>query len=59
MKLIITANLDDWVLAIRAAKSFLENDYSNSAIIAYENDAKFLVTKNKSSLSVRQEGVDA
>ena len=57
MRLIIdTESSDDWVLAVRAAKSFLDRAYdSKVSIIAYEDGRAFLVRRTKTGVSVTKE----
>lgn len=54
MKLIINAKKDDWRYAVRAVEVFLQNGATNSAIVVNAG-LKFLITKNKTSLTVRGE----
>lgn len=56
-RLIINAPEKDWPMAIKAAKTFLDGPESDKAIMAYAHGPKFLVVKNKSSISVFAENV--
>lgn len=56
MRLIIeTAKPSDWPLAMRAAKSFLDGEVTKSAIVAFAGGPKYLITRTKTGLSVREE----
>lgn len=52
MKLIINATEDDWHDAVRAARTFLKNHDGNCCIIVFEGGPKFLIQRNKSSITV-------
>lgn len=54
MKLIIEANPDDFILAVRAAKIQMERSPDRRlSVVSFEGGVSFVVTKNKASLTVR------
>lgn len=54
IRLAVTGDPADWILAVRAAKRCLERGYED-AIISFENGTNFSVRKTKAGVVVRQE----
>jgi hypothetical protein len=43
---------DDWILGVRAAKRLLSM-FQKDMVVAYENEQRFYVKRNKASITVR------
>ena len=55
MRLIIDADADDVILAVRAAKKLAETPDSNESLVCYEDGSEFFVMRlKKSGYSVKQ-----
>jgi hypothetical protein len=54
VKVTIYADPDDFILAVRAAKSMLDHPNAKTSIVAFENGSDFFVKRNKAGLTVSE-----
>jgi hypothetical protein len=54
VKVTIYADPDDFILAVRAAKSMLDHPNAKTIIVAFEDGSDFLVKRNKAGLTVSE-----
>ena len=54
-KLTIYAEPDNFILAVRAAKSLAQHPDSKDMIVSFEDGSYFYVKRNKAGVTVKQE----
>jgi hypothetical protein len=53
VKVTIYADPEEFILAVRAAKSMLDHPNAKTIIVAFEDGSDFFVKRNKAGLTVR------